>query len=148
MGAPGVTINGQQLSLVSEHIGRTECCVLLPESPRSPANEVRTQHCSQRHYQLQSNILLETREKLFCYTALRFSGNSNSKEHIIRMGEEKRFWADGNVSVIIFIGSACFHLCYHELISKQLEVDNVFISISLSAPSFLSGYEGWEFLLQ
>jgi len=64
------------------------------------------------------------------------------------MSEEKRFWADGNVSVLVFIGSACFHFCYHEFISKQLEVDNVFISINLSCPSKLvPGYEAWEFLL-
>lgn len=64
------------------------------------------------------------------------------------MSEEKRSWADGNVSVLIFTGGACFHLFYHELISKQLEVDNVFLSINLSAPSvFVPGYEDWEFLL-
>lgn len=64
------------------------------------------------------------------------------------MSEEKRFWADGNVSVLIFIGSACFHLFYHKLISKQLEVDNVFIRVNLSAPSmFVQGYEDGEFLL-
>lgn len=58
------------------------------------------------------------------------------------MSEEKRFWADGNVSVLIFIGCACFHLFYQELISKQAEIDNMFIIINLSAPSlFVPGYK-------
>lgn len=51
------------------------------------------------------------------------------------MNDEKRFGADGNVSVLIFIGRACFHIFYHELISKQLEIDNVLISTNLSAAS-------------
>lgn len=42
----------------------------------------------------------------------------------------------------VFIGNACFHLLYNELISQQLEVDNVFISINLRFPSvFVPGYE-------
>lgn len=64
------------------------------------------------------------------------------------MSDEKTLWADGNVSMRLFIGGACFHLFYHELNSKQLKVDNVFISINLSAPSmFVPGYEDREFLL-
>lgn len=50
--------------------------------------------------------------------------------------------------MLIFIGGACFHLFYRELNSKQLEVDNVFISINLCAQSmFVPGYEDQEFLL-
>lgn len=50
--------------------------------------------------------------------------------------------------MLLFIGGFCFYLFYHELNSKQLEVDNVFISINLGAPSmFVPGYEDWEFLL-
>lgn len=37
------------------------------------------------------------------------------------MSEEKRFWADGNVLFLVFIGSAVFLLFYHELIYKKLK---------------------------
>lgn len=43
---------------------------------------------------------------------LEFSGKSNCKENIIRMSDKKSLGADGNVSVLILIGSACFHVFY------------------------------------
>lgn len=64
------------------------------------------------------------------------------------MSDKKSLGADENVSVLILIGSACFHLFYLELISKQLEIDNVLMRINLSAASvFVPGNEDWQLLL-
>lgn len=77
---------------------------------------------------------------------LQFSGNSISKENIIRRSEEI-FGRWTCVSAHLH-WRCLFHLLYQELISEQLGVDDVFIRIKLSAPSMLvAGYEDCEFLL-
>lgn len=101
---------------MNEDIARAECCVLLPELWHSSKWQENTALLPEIKAGLspekqdftedsKTTLLLESYD-------LEFSGKSNCKENIIRMSDKKSLGADGNVSVLILIGSACFHVFY------------------------------------
>lgn len=138
MGAPGATRHRRQLSLVNEDIARAECCVLLPELWHSSKWQENTALLPEIKAGLspekqdftedsKTTLLLESYD-------LEFSGKSNCKENIIRMSDKKEFGGRWKcVSAHPHWQCLFSRILPSTLISKQLEIDNVFICFNLSA---------------